>query len=86
MRAKQNGGNQVLLEVEDDGVGCTPYSLGKLQEEINSESDEITLKESGFGLANVSKRIKLYYGKRYGLSIDSQYQTGTLITIAIPAE
>jgi two-component system sensor histidine kinase YesM len=84
VRARQNGDNQVLLEVEDDGVGCTPYSLGRIQEEIDSENDDITLKESGFGLANVSKRIKLYYGKQYGLSINSQYQTGTLITVAIP--
>jgi two-component system sensor histidine kinase YesM len=86
VRARQNGDNQILLEVEDDGVGCTPYSLGRIQEEIDSESDDITLKESGFGLANVSKRIKLYYGKQYGLSINSQYQTGTLITVAIPAK
>jgi two-component system sensor histidine kinase YesM len=86
VRAKQNNGHEVLLEVEDDGVGCTPYRLGKIQQEINSESDEIILKETGFGLANVSKRIKLYYGKQYGLSINSQYQEGTQITVAIPAK
>jgi two-component system, sensor histidine kinase YesM len=86
VRAKQNHDHQVLLEVEDDGVGCTPYRLGKIQQEINSENDEIILKESGFGLANVSKRIKLYYGKQYGLSINSQYQGGTQITVAIPAK
>jgi two-component system, sensor histidine kinase YesM len=85
IRARQNHDHQVLLEVEDDGVGCTPYRLGKIQEGIDSESDEIILKESGFGLANVSKRIKLYYGKQYGLSINSQYQEGTQITVAIPA-
>ena len=86
IRAKQNHDHQVLLEVEDDGVGCTPYSLGKIQQEIDSESNEIILKESGFGLANVSKRIKLYYGKQYGLSINSHYQEGTQITVAIPAK
>jgi two-component system sensor histidine kinase YesM len=86
IRAKQNGNQQVLLEVEDDGVGCTPYRLGKIQQEIDSESDEIILRESGFGLANVNKRIKLYYGKQYGLSINSQYQGGTQITVAIPAQ
>jgi two-component system sensor histidine kinase YesM len=86
VRARQNGDNQVLLEVEDDGVGCTPYALGRIREEIDSENDDITLKESGFGLANVSKRIKLYYGKQYSLSIDSQYQIGTQITVAIPTK
>jgi two-component system sensor histidine kinase YesM len=86
VRAKQKSNGQVLLEVEDDGVGCTPYTLGRIQQEINSEADEITLEEGGFGLANVSKRIKLYYGKQYGLSIDSQYHEGTQITVAIPVK
>ncbi len=86
VRAKQTNNGQVLLEVEDDGVGCTPYALSKIQEEIDTESDEITLKESGFGLANVSKRIKLYYGQQYGLSVNSQYHQGTQITVAIPAK
>jgi len=86
VRARKNGDDQVLIEVEDDGVGCTPYGLGRIQEEIDSDSDEITLKDSGFGLANVSKRIKLYYGQQYGLAINSQYHVGTQITVTIPAK
>ena len=86
VRARKNNNDEVLIEVEDDGVGCTPYGLGKIQEEINSNNDEITLKDSGFGLANVSKRIKLYYGQQYGLAINSQYHVGTQITVTIPAK
>ena len=86
VRAKQKNNNQVLLEVEDDGVGLTPYKLGRIQEDMNGDTDEITLKDSGFGLENVNKRIKLYYGKQYGLSIYSQYQEGTRIMVTIPAK
>jgi len=84
VRAKQRGQNDILLEVEDDGVGFTPYKLGNIRAEMNSDSDEITLKKSGFGLENVNKRIKLYYGKQYGLSIYSQYYEGTRIMVTIP--
>jgi two-component system sensor histidine kinase YesM len=95
IKNKRNGGtitvcarradqNVVLLEVQDDGVGFTPYKLARIQEEINNDSDEITLKESGFGLENVNKRIKLFYGKQYGLSIGSHYLEGTRVTVAIP--
>ena len=84
VRVKRENENQVLFEVEDDGVGFTPYKLGQIQTKMNDDSDEITLKESGFGLENVNKRIKLYYGKKYGLSIISQYQKGTRVTLAIP--
>jgi two-component system sensor histidine kinase YesM len=84
VRAKQKGQNKILLEVEDDGVGFTPYKLGNIRAEMNGDTDDVTLKESGIGLENVNKRIKLYYGKQYGLSIYSQYYEGTRIMVTIP--
>ena len=85
VRAKQRDGNEVLLEVEDDGVGFTPEKLAQVQVELSDNSDEIRL-ESGFGIDNVNKRIKLYYGKQYGLSIKSEYQVGTCVAVVIPAK
>jgi two-component system sensor histidine kinase YesM len=84
VRARRTDQNVVLVEVQDDGVGFTQYKLSRIREEINNDSDEITLKEGGFGLENVNKRIKLFYGKQYGLSINSQYLEGTRVTVTIP--
>jgi two-component system sensor histidine kinase YesM len=42
--------------------------------------------ESGFGIGNVNNRIRLYYGKQYGLSVKSEYNTGTCVTLVIPAK
>jgi two-component system sensor histidine kinase YesM len=84
VRARRADQNIVLLEVQDDGVGFTQYKLARIQEEINNDSNEATLKESGFGLENVNKRIKLFYGKQYGLCISSQYLEGTLVRVTIP--
>ena len=56
----------------------------QLREAFANESDEILRSDSGFGLENVNKRIQLYYGKEYGLRIESQYQEGTTVTVAIP--
>nr|NIO06786.1 sensor histidine kinase [Deltaproteobacteria bacterium] len=84
VRARRTDHNLVLLEVQDDGVGFTSYKLGQIQTDLDGDSDTITLEESGFGLENVSKRIKLFYGKHYGLTIHSQYQEGTRVTLAIP--
>ena len=86
VRARRANHNLALLEVQDDGIGCTPYKLGKIQERFNDDSDEISQKDEGFGLANVNKRIKLYYGSQYGLSIESQYQEGTRVTITVPLQ
>lgn len=85
VRVKQYEADCVLLEVEDDGIGFTPVRLAQIEAEINEEmSDMVKIKESGFGLENVNKRIKLYYGKAYGLSIDSKYQLGTQVRLVIP--
>jgi two-component system sensor histidine kinase YesM len=57
--------------------------LARINAMMNDNSDEIRF-ERGFGLDNVNKRIKLYYGKQYGLSISSEYQTGTCVAVVIP--
>ena len=86
IRARRTNNNQVLIEVQDDGVGCTPYKLAKIREGLTESIDENAQKGEGFGLANVNKRIKLYYGSEYGLTIESQYQEGTLVTVKIPLQ
>lgn len=82
--ARRGQQNDVVLKVQDDGVGFTPYKLAQIREMLSGESGEITMKEGGFGLENVNKRIKLYYGKQYGLSIQSHYRGGTQVTVTIP--
>jgi two-component system, sensor histidine kinase YesM len=84
VRAKQKNENEILLQVEDDGIGFTPEKLSQLQAELDDDSGEIKL-ESGFAIDNVNKRIRLYYGRQYGLSIQSEYYTGTCATLVIPA-
>ncbi len=84
VRARQKNEHEVLLEVEDDGIGFTPDKLAQLQAELDDDSGEMIL-ESGFAIGNVNKRIRLYYGKQYGLSIRSEYSIGTCATLVIPA-
>ena len=84
IQARKANDDLVLLEVQDDGVGFTPYKLTQIRAAFTSDSDEILQSESGFGLENVNKRIQLYYGGQYGLTIESQYQEGTRVTVAIP--
>ncbi len=85
VRARRKGKDEVLLEVEDDGIGFTPEKLTQLRAELEEDSGDIKL-ESGFGLGNVNKRIRLYYGKPYGISVQSEYTTGTCVTLVIPAK
>jgi len=85
VRARRNGEAEVLLEVEDDGIGFTPEKLAQLRAELDDDSGDIKM-ESGYGIGNVNNRIRLYYGKQYGLSVQSEYATGTCVTLVIPAK
>jgi len=85
VRASRKGGDEVQLDVDDNGIGFTSEKLAQLRAELNDDSGDIKL-ESGFGIGNVNKRIRLYYGKPYGLSIQSTYTTGTRVTLVIPAK
>jgi two-component system sensor histidine kinase YesM len=84
VRALQRNADEVLLEVEDNGIGFLPEKLAQLKAELDDDSGEIKL-ESGFGIGNVNKRIRLYFGREYGVSIKSEYQKGTCVSIVIPA-
>ncbi len=85
VRARRKGEDEVLLEVEDDGIGFTPQKLAQLRAALDDDSGDIKM-ESGYGIGNVNNRIRLYYGKQYGLSIRSEYATGTCVTLVIPAK
>ena len=37
-----------------------------------------------YGLYNVNERIRLFYGEEYGISIESEYDKGTTVTIRLP--
>lgn len=66
---------KIYYEIEDDGAGMTPECLLKL----NSRNTE-----AGFGIYNVSERIRLAYGEEYGVTVESILGKGTKICICIP--
>jgi two-component system sensor histidine kinase YesM len=84
VRVKAADSENVLLEVQDNGIGFTPARLAQIQADMSDDSGEIQLKESGFGIENVNRRIKLYYGRQFGLTIASTHQVGTRVTLLIP--
>lgn len=84
VRARQEGYN-IVLSVEDDGLGIPPEELKKLQEMLRDDSN-IMVKKSryGIGLRNTNRRIKLLYGSDYGLTIESEVEERTCVTITFP--
>ncbi|WP_256761991.1 sensor histidine kinase [Cohnella sp. WQ 127256] len=74
------------IEVHDDGLGMDHETLLKLQNKVDQLEETVNPNPShtGIGLVNVNKRIKVKYGERYGIRIESQWQQGTTATLSLP--
>ncbi|WP_088040586.1 sensor histidine kinase [Bacillus sp. EAC] len=66
----------ILFFIQDNGIG---FDTNKL----NSINKMKISKLGGVGINNVDKRIKLYYGESYGITIQSIIGKGTKVTIRI---
>jgi two-component system, sensor histidine kinase YesM len=84
VRGSLKGADHIFLEVEDDGIGFTAERLAQVRADLANDQSPVELTANGFGINNVNKRIKLYYGTAYGLSVESEYQKGTRISLLIP--
>lgn len=72
-------GEQVLVEVEDNGSGID----GLLQGEYY-RLDQVPGVTFGIGLNNVNKRIQLIYGEAYGIVLFRNGSGGTTIRLVLP--
>ena len=76
-------GEVLFLTITDNGIGISPENIEKLL----SDTSRITKNHmSGIGLPNVDRRIKLVYGEDYGISIKSEIDQYTKVTISLPLE
>jgi two-component system, sensor histidine kinase YesM len=73
----------ISLNVEDNGVGMTEENVEALNKELMEIENKENIKAS-IGLNNVNGRIKLYFGKEYGIKIYSQIGTGTRVSLILP--
>ncbi|TBL78511.1 sensor histidine kinase [Paenibacillus thalictri] len=82
---------RLILTVEDNGTGMQPEKLGQLLQKLrsNDEGDDTPANHggiSGIGLKNAYERLKLTYGPLFDMSIASENNVGTIITLFIPRE
>jgi len=74
-------GENVLIEVADNGSGIEPERLRMLLAKLEQND---TSSGKSIGLTNVNKRIKMYHGEQYGMSLETVLGQGTTIRLTIP--
>lgn len=70
-------GGDILFRVRDNGVGMTAEQVQAI---LHRQPGDRT----GIGIKNVDDRLKIYFGKQYGLRIDSMPDVGTCVEIRMP--
>lgn len=82
--------NRVIVRVEDNGVGMDKNCLEDLNQLLAGDAEMVALHfdnhDFGIGLLNINRRIRLYFGSNYGLTVFSTKNLGTTIEITLPRQ
>ena len=70
------------IVIVDNGKGIEKNKLDIINKYLVEENYEL----NSMGLKNINKRIKLYFGNKYGIKIFSDEDGGTKVVIKIPKE
>ncbi|MCM1125625.1 MAG: sensor histidine kinase [Lachnospiraceae bacterium] len=77
----QKNEDTFIIQIKDNGIGISRERLEEVQNGIEQKS----LAENAiYGLYNVNERIRLNFGEKYGISIESVYGEGTIVSILLP--
>lgn len=71
----------LIITIQDDGIGIDRDVLDRIIDSLDSDNN---FSSNHVGIANVHKRIKMIYGKEYGVKIDSTDGEGTKIDLILP--
>ena len=71
----------LLIDVNDNGTGIDPVHFKQILGDL--ASDEVTVNRR-IGLLNVHRRIRLYYGMDYGLTLLNGFDSGITVRMILP--
>ncbi|MCS7461798.1 histidine kinase [Paenibacillus doosanensis] len=82
-----NEAQDLIIEIADNGKGISDGKLAQLQQRLNSitmQDNKTLIRSESLGIVNVHARLVLQYGSKYGLTITSFENRGTVVSIRIP--
>lgn len=74
------GEDKIAIKIIDNGAGMDKKTVNALLD----PNGDIKRSGNGIGIININERLKLVYGDEYGLSVESELEEGTTVTILIP--
>ena len=74
------------IEVSDDGVGMDEETLERQRAKLELRALADQEEGEGIGVANVARRLRLFYGEAARLSLESEEGAGTVFVIELPTD
>ena len=67
--------------IEDNGIGISEERLSQVRAGVKNK---VSTGKDIYGLYNVNERIRLNFGEKYGIFIESTYGEGTVVSVILP--
>jgi two-component system sensor histidine kinase YesM len=71
-------GDDLVVKVIDNGTGMTPGQINSLNRTLEDNDSSV-----GYGVRNVHRRIKLFFGNPYGLYYESNEYGGVTVNVRL---
>lgn len=86
--------SQLCIKLEDNGLGIPPDKLAQLIQRLKLQKEQVIehmiideqANSFGIGLYNVYSRLKLLFGERFDMNIESHYGERTVVQLLLPIE
>ena len=79
-------GEDCIIEITDAGKGMSEEQAERLKKKIAGEVETDGGSGNGIGLKNVQDRIRMSFGEKYGIGIDSKMGCYTKVTVCVPMQ
>ena len=83
VKVEENQKKSLDITICDNGIGMTEETLIWVKNKLNENDAQDEF--DSIGIQNVHHRLRLLFGDKYGLSIQSIQEFGTAVKISIPA-
>ena len=78
----KRSGQNVVITVTDDGAGICGEKIAEIRRELAGNRT----KGEHIGICNVNQRVRLRYGEKYGVTVESICGEYTRVEITLPGD
>lgn len=74
--------DDICIDIKDNGIGITPEQIEQI---LSGKSNTKAEFFKDIGISNVNKRLQYEFGDEYGITIESEYGSYTIMRVTIPS-